>query len=260
MDDKKSSCFLFLVSLLRYSSNHFSVSCLLLSEQHAKQPCSCEIDRHIILLKCNYLWCIRERQKDHTPQGFFFLLPVCKLRCEPLGCVARLCPWKAAPRRGGTRFSQGQHRLPAAAPATCGAAQLRDCSDSHGKALTSVGTSGKALMPRPGAAAAPHGQCPWLCVFPCESRAPASPCPFLQACGGSRLGSQSLALGQVPGSAPGSPRAPRACCGLGAAGSRGLRAGAQPWKRAEHPPLPAAAPCYSPPSLHQPWPGRGLSR
>lgn len=39
------------------------------------------------------------------------------------------------------------------APATCGAARLRDRSDSHGKPLTSVGTAGKAqtVQLQPGA-------------------------------------------------------------------------------------------------------------
>lgn len=42
-------------------------------------------------------------------KDFFFLcVCVCKLRCKPLGWVARLCPWKAARRRGGSTFSQGQ--------------------------------------------------------------------------------------------------------------------------------------------------------
>lgn len=61
----------------------------------------------------------------------------------------------------------------------------RDCSDSQGKPLTSVGTAGKAQRPRPGPSAARRGQCPWLCILPCESRAPASPCPLLRRAEGS---------------------------------------------------------------------------
>lgn len=155
----------------------------------------------------------------------------------------------------------GQRRLPAAAPATCGAAQLRGCSDSDGKPLTSVGTAGKAQRPRPGSAAARRGQCPWLCVFPCGSRAPASPCPFLRRAEGLASGPEPWRWDKSLG-APHPPTAPGAPCGLRAGGSGGcgsgglrVRGAAMVTRRAS--PAPRGSAVLFPTLLHQPWPGRG---
>lgn len=183
---------------------------------------------------------------------------MCKLRCKPPGCVARLRAWKTAPRRGGTTFSQGQQDSTVLRRLLQPPVGQR----SRGTAVTAMGNpSGKAQRPRrvqlqPGAGNA--------LGFAFSRVGTELRHPLARSCG-VRRGSPRIpnpGVGTSAGKLPIPRERPARPAGwqrrVGGLRGRGCgRAGAQPWKRAEHPPLPAAAPCYSPPSLHQPWPGRG---
>lgn len=132
------------------------------------------------------------------------------------------------------------------APATCGAAQPRDCSASHGKPLTAVGTAGKAQIPRPGAAA-------MNALGFGFSRAGAElRHPPARSCG-VRRGSPRTPNPGVGTSAWKSPD-PRELPGLGAAGSGGRSHGNAP-SIPRSPRQRPAIPIPHPPCTSLAWPG-----
>lgn len=137
----------------------------------------------------------------------------------------------------------GQHRVPAA-PATCGAAQLRDCGGSLGNPLLARHRGHGRAQPHPGAGNA-------LGFAFSRVRKILQPVPAAETSWDECLEA---------------PHIPTLSCGPGAGGSGGMRsgdavrgcgrAGAQPWKRAEHPPLPRqrrAIPHPAAPAVA--WPG-----